>query len=119
MLPYPWTQTPPWQQVPWRKRSAAREESGQVNADAEIKWTCRACKTPHRNPNKQTCRERGEARPAAPAKAGVKGQAGKTAGQDKPMPVKVRVTIPETGLKDGSARARPHSRPAGRRRAAT
>ena len=80
-LPHPWSLTPPWQQIPWRKRSADRAESRRENPEEEVKWVCVACKTPHRNPRKQTCRECGEARAPAVPKAAAK----KQAVQDKPM----------------------------------
>ena len=84
-LPYPWSHTPPWQQIPWRKRSADKAESRRENQEEEVKWVCVACKTTHRNPRKQTCRECGEARAPAVPKAAAKGQAGKQTGQDKPV----------------------------------
>ena len=84
-LPYPWSHTPPWQQIPWRKHSADKAESRRENQEEEVKWVCVACKTTHRNPRKQTCRECGEARAPAVPKAAAKGQAGKQTGQDKPV----------------------------------
>ena len=84
-LPYPWSHTPPWQQIPWRKRNADKGESRRENQEDEVKWVCAACKTTHRNPRKQTCRECGEARAPAVPKAVVKGQAGKQTGQEKPV----------------------------------
>ena len=85
-LPYPWSHSQPWQQIPWRKRSADKEASRRENPEEEVKWVCVACKTPHRNQRKQTCRECGEARAPAVPKVAAKGQAGKPAGQDKPLP---------------------------------
>ena len=37
ILPYPWTQSPPWQQVPWQKRNAAKGENRRDSMEAEVK----------------------------------------------------------------------------------
>ena len=108
-LPHPWVHTPPWQQIPWRQRSADKSESRRENHEDEVKWVCVACKTTHRNPRKPTCRECGEARAPAVPKAAAKGQAGKQTGQDKPVSCGKQVAQiphPEWG---GPARCGPES----------